>query len=97
MKFTKEQFKKLEELSKLRLSVEDELRYATDIEGVLAYAEELSAVDTTGVLPTSQVTGLSNIQRTDDVTQQELESGSTLLAHSNQEVEMKQIKVPNVL
>lgn len=97
MKFSEEDIKKLEQLSKLQLSKEERVARLKDLESILDYAKELEELDTSKVLPTSQVTGLINRVREDDAKKQDLPVGESLLEHSKQDVEMKQLKVPNVL
>lgn len=54
-------------LAKLKLTKEEIEKYKKQLSNVLNYFEELSEVDTDGVEPTSQTTGLTNITRSDEV------------------------------
>ena len=54
-------------LSKLRLSDAEKEKFAKQLSGVIEYVEQLNEVDTKGVEPTSQVTGLENVYREDRV------------------------------
>lgn len=52
-------------LAKLSLPKEDIKKYKEQLSEVISYVEELSEVDTEGVDPTSQTTGLENVTRED--------------------------------
>lgn len=82
-------------LSSLQLSAQEAEDLTEDISGILNYIEQLSELDTEGVEPTYQVTGLENVWRTDEVDTYGLEREALLgLAP---ESEKNQIKVPKVL
>lgn len=66
-KITVEEVLKLAKLSHLHLTAEEAEAYAKQIESVLTYTEQLQAIDTKGLEPTSQVTGLTNVTRPDEV------------------------------
>ena len=53
-------------LAKLDLSDEDVLKFTGQLSSVLEYIDVLNEVDTEGVEPTSQVTGLTNVTEGDD-------------------------------
>lgn len=59
--------KKLATLSALSLSDEEAIRLQGELQNILKFVEQLDAVDTTGVEPTYQVTGLQNIWRDDEL------------------------------
>lgn len=59
--------KKLATLSALSLSGEEAIRLQGELQNILKFVEQLDAVDTTGVEPTYQVTGLQNIWRDDEL------------------------------
>lgn len=85
----------LAQLSSLQLTDEELGSLQTDIGNILGYIEQLGELDTTGVEPTYQVTGLENVWRDDvviksDVTREELLALSTESASN-------QVKVPKVL
>ena len=71
MKLTKEQVEHIATLARLRLTEEEKEKYSEQLSAILDYMEKLSTVDTADIEPTSQVTGLTNIMREDDV----IESG----------------------
>lgn len=62
---TEKDILKLANLSKLKLSSEQVVRFRKDIEELLKYVEQLNKVDTAGLEPTDQVTGLTNSWRED--------------------------------
>jgi len=59
-------------LARLKLTEAEKEKYGSQLSQILAYMKKLQAVDTAGVEPTSQVTGLSNIMRSDDITESEI-------------------------
>jgi len=85
----------LAQLSSLELADGEIDGLRTDISNILGYVEQLNQLDTSGVEPTYQVTGLSNVWREDKV----INYGVTreeLLARSREVVD-SQVKVPKVL
>ncbi len=54
-------------LANLPLSDEEKKKFEKQLEETAAYVEELDEVDTNGVEPTSQVTGLENVTREDEI------------------------------
>lgn len=82
-------------LSNLQLSEEETTSLQADIETILTYIEQLNELDTTGVEPTYQVTGLQNVWR-DDVVEPHAATRETLLALSKAQAN-HQVKVPKVL
>jgi aspartyl-tRNA(Asn)/glutamyl-tRNA(Gln) amidotransferase subunit C len=64
---TKEEVLKLAKLARLRLTDEEVEKYTSELGEILTYVELLSAVDTDGLQPTNQVTGLQNVTRADEV------------------------------
>lgn len=66
-KLTREDVLKLARLSRLRLTDDEITQFGAEISEILGYVEQLSAVDTGDLEPTSQVTGLTNVMRGDEV------------------------------
>ena len=66
-KLSKKYVEHIAKLSKLKLSESEKEKFASQLSGVIEYVEQLDEVDTEGVEPTSQVTGLENIYREDEV------------------------------
>lgn len=64
---TIEEVKKIAKLSQLNLSDDDVSRFQVQLSEVLNYVEVLNELDTGNVEPTSQVTGLENVTREDEV------------------------------
>ena len=52
-------------LASLPISIEDEKKFASQLEAVLSHIDSLSEVDVRDVAETSQVTGLENVERAD--------------------------------
>lgn len=85
----------LAQLSNLELGDDEIDGLQTDISNILGYVEQLNELDTEGVEPTYQVTGLSNVWRDDAI----INYGVTreeLLARAAETVD-NQVKVPKVL
>lgn len=59
--------KHIAKLANLTLSEEEEKKFEKQLEETVEYIEGLSEVDTTNVEPTSQVTGLENVTRQDEI------------------------------
>lgn len=57
----------LAQLSSLQLSDSEVENLRTDLENIINYIKQLNEVDTSGVEPTYQVTGLENVWRGDEV------------------------------
>ncbi|MDR3642168.1 MAG: Asp-tRNA(Asn)/Glu-tRNA(Gln) amidotransferase subunit GatC [Candidatus Doudnabacteria bacterium] len=56
---------KLAKLARISLTEAEVGRFQKDLAAILDYIDELKKVDTTGLDPVSQVTGLVNVQRDD--------------------------------
>ncbi len=66
-KLTRDDVLKLAQLSRLQLTDDELDQFATEITEILAYVEQLQSVDLDAYEPTSQVTGLTNVTRPDQV------------------------------
>jgi aspartyl-tRNA(Asn)/glutamyl-tRNA(Gln) amidotransferase subunit C len=64
-KLSRDDVLKLAQLSRLALTEAEVEEFATEINEILGYVEQLQSVDVSGVLPTNQVTGLTNVTRDD--------------------------------
>ena len=84
----------LAQLASLQLGDDEVDGLQMDIQSTLVYVEQLSELDTEGVEPTYQVTGLENVWRQD-----EIKPGVSRQTLLNLAPESKddQIKVPKVL
>lgn len=94
MKLTKDQVKRVAVLARLGLSEAEIEKLQPQLSGILDYVEQLNKVNTDGVEPTAQVTGLINVTREDKVTP--LAEPNALLECSPLPIEKHQIKVKNV-
>jgi aspartyl-tRNA(Asn)/glutamyl-tRNA(Gln) amidotransferase subunit C len=59
--------KKLAKLSRLKLTDKEVAKYQDELSAILSYVEKLQGVDVKGLEPTSQVTGLKNVVRPDEL------------------------------
>ena len=94
MSVSLEDVRHLAELSQIRLSKAELTSLAGDIDRIVGYIDQLDELDTAGVEPTFQLTGLENVWRTDEIKPQ-LERRELLRLASDSED--GQVKVPKVL
>jgi aspartyl-tRNA(Asn)/glutamyl-tRNA(Gln) amidotransferase subunit C len=66
-KLSREDVLKLAELARISLSDDEVDSFAIELSAILGYVEQLSSVDVSGLEPTNQVTGLTNVMRKDEV------------------------------
>ena len=66
-KLTRDDVLKLARLARLDLTDDEVAEYATELSAILQYVEQLQTVDVTGLKPTNQVTGLTNVTRPDEL------------------------------
>ncbi len=66
-KLSRDDVSKLAALARISLSEEEVDSFAAELSAILGYVEQLSAVDVSGLAPTNQVTGLTNVMRNDEV------------------------------
>lgn len=64
---TRDDVLKLARLARLTITDEEIEKYRKELSEILGYVEQLSKVDVTGLQPTTQVTGLKNVMREDEV------------------------------
>ena len=86
---------RLAQLSSLQLGDDEVDALEQDIKNIIGYIQQLSELDTAGVEPTYQVTGLSNVWRDDVVDQSEV-TREQLLALAPEQQD-NSVKVPKVL
>lgn len=86
---------KLARLSRLKLSDEEINNFQSQLSAILSYVEALNKVDTTGLEPTSQVTGLENVMRPDRTIDYQAKPDGLL--NNAPHVEGRQFKVKRVL
>lgn len=85
----------LARLSSLDLDESEISGLQTDISNILGYVEQLSKLDTRGVEPTYQVTGLENVWRDDTIIDYGVSREELLLLAP--EATDNQVKVPKIL
>ena len=85
----------LAQLSNLQLSDDEITSLQTDLANILDYIDQLNEIDTSGVEPTYQVTGLENVWR-DDTVDMSTVPREDLLALTSEQAD-NSIKVPQVL
>lgn len=92
---SRDDVQRLAQLSSLALADDEIDALQIDIGNILGYIQQLSELDTTGVEPTYQVTGLQNVWREDKIDDYGIDRDELLaLAPESQN---GQIKVPKVL
>ena len=64
-KITLDEVKKVAWLARIKISQEEAEKFSGELSDILGYVEQLSEVNTEGIEPISQVTGLVNILRED--------------------------------
>jgi len=67
MQLSKDEIQHIAKLARLELTVAELEKYGGQLSVVLNYIDQLKEVDTKGVEPTAQVTGLENVLREDAV------------------------------
>ena len=92
---TNDDVRHLAQLSSLQMSDDEVQAIRADIENILNYVQQLNELDTTGVEPTYQVTGLQNVWRDDQIDGGGV-SREQLLALATERTE-NCVKVPQVL
>jgi aspartyl-tRNA(Asn)/glutamyl-tRNA(Gln) amidotransferase subunit C len=96
MQLTKQEIEHVAKLARLELTEEEIAKYGEQLSGVLSYIDQLSEVDTSGIEPTAQVTGLQNAWREDTV-EDWSDSERQAALKLAPDLEEKQIKVRRVL
>lgn len=66
VKISQSEVEHVAKLAKLALSEEEVKKYSSQMSSVIDFISELSEVNTEGVEPTSQTTGLENVWRPDE-------------------------------
>lgn len=87
--------RKLAKLSKLKLSDKEIDRYREELSNIMSFVEILQEVDASGLEPTSQVTGLEDVLRDDQVIDYKTDPASLL--SNAPELENNQIKVKRMI
>lgn len=94
---TREQVLKIAKLARLGITDAEVEKYQVQLSGIISYIDKLNEVNTDGIEPTSQVTGLLNCFRTDEILAEPLANPDDLLKSSrNNDESTHSILVPNV-
>ncbi len=91
---TTQQVRHIAKLARLTLTDEEATRYTGELEKIFGYIDLLSEVDTKNVIPTEQVTGLTNSLRSDVITSP-IATPDALLATSPLLIVDHQIETPS--
>lgn len=94
MALSKDDVKKIATLARLELTEAEIEKFSGQLSGILDYMESLNEVDTEGVDPISQVTGLENVTFEDTV--EACEFNRELIKETPQDTQNNMIKVKNV-
>ena len=94
-KLTRDDVRKLASLSRISVTDDEADALSEDLSAILGYVEQLSSVDTEGLQPTNQVTGLTNVFRKDEVTNYGYEPSDLL--KNVPKVQDNQIKVKRMI
>ncbi len=89
---TKEQVEHIAKLARISLSEEQKETMTKELGAILTYVEKLKEVDTTGVEPTAQVTGLQNVFRKDEVGEQLANPADLIAAAPDRQGEFVKVK-----
>jgi aspartyl-tRNA(Asn)/glutamyl-tRNA(Gln) amidotransferase subunit C len=96
MSLSKQEIQHIANLARLKLTDEEEKVYGEQLSHILNYIDQLKEVDTNGIEPTAQVTGLVDVTRDDEVADWDQAEVDKSLAQAP-EKEDKQIKVKKIL
>lgn len=94
-KLSREDILRLARLARLELTPDELEEFAKELPEILKYVEQLQQVDTKGLKPTNQVTGLTNVTREDLI--KDYGYTSEELLKNVPKVEDKQIKVKRMI
>ena len=64
---TTKEIKHIAKLARLELTAEEEEKFSRQISSILEYVEKINKLDTKSIEPISQITGLENAVREDDI------------------------------
>lgn len=87
--------RKIAELARLGLTDEEVVNFQGQLSGILDWVDMLKEVDTDGVDPLYQVTGLSSVMREDE--ERRFGNPDELIENSPLEVKACQVKVKRVI
>jgi aspartyl-tRNA(Asn)/glutamyl-tRNA(Gln) amidotransferase subunit C len=87
--------KHIAKLAKIQVSDTEAKKYAVQLSSVLDFFEQLQEVNTDGVAETSQVTGLTNQLREDQITDLKLQD--KLVSCTPNQIESHSVKIPKIM
>ncbi|PIZ74326.1 Asp-tRNA(Asn)/Glu-tRNA(Gln) amidotransferase GatCAB subunit C [Candidatus Peregrinibacteria bacterium CG_4_10_14_0_2_um_filter_43_11] len=94
MQLTKAEVKHIATLARLALSDAEVDKFSKQLSDFLSHAKALDEVNTDGVEPIAQITGLTNVIFPDDV--KDCDVSEALLEQSPQSIQDNMIKVKNI-
>ena len=96
MKLLKKDIQRIANLARLELTDKELKTYGDQLSDVLNYIDQLKEVDTEGVEPTAQVTGLKDVFRNDEIKEWNKAEREAALNQAPK-IENRQIKVKRIL
>ena len=94
-KLSVEDIKKLAYLARIDVTEDEVAEFSSEFAQILEYVDKLQSVDIEGLTPTSQVTGLTNVTRDDEI--KDLGYTSEDLLKNVPQTENNQIKVKRMI
>lgn len=94
-KLSRDDILKLAQLARLDISEEEIESYQKELTSILQYVEQIQNTDVTGLKPTTQVTGLTNVMRADEVQDYGVSSDDLLRLAPN--IQDRQLKVKRMI
>lgn len=95
MPISREEIDHIAELSRLKLTEEEKVKFSGQLDSILKYISQLEEIKTDKIEPTAQVSGLEDVWRSDKI--KEWDREEVVDALSQGELEGGQIKVKRVL
>jgi len=96
MQLSKEEIQHIANLARLELSEEEIKIYGEQLSHILSYIDQLKEVDTAGVEPTAQATGMKNVLRSDEIVKWDKKQVEQALKQAS-ELKDKMVKVKRIL
>jgi aspartyl-tRNA(Asn)/glutamyl-tRNA(Gln) amidotransferase subunit C len=96
MHLEKKEIEHIANLARLQLTEEESKIYGEQLSHILNYIDQLKEVDTAGIEPTAQVTGLVDVMRADEITIWKQEEVKRALVQAP-EIDNNQIKVKRII
>lgn len=94
MKLTNDEVKHIARLARLELTDEEVIKFGEQLSGILGNAKMLEEIDTAGIEPIAQITGLKNVTFADEP--QPCDLADQLLGQSPMPIQDHMIRVKNV-